>query len=62
MYRAVIDTGYQLAIKLDDMYTIDIAVHQLITQRRDSVWEGLDICPRACSSATLRACLCIYAA
>ena len=61
MYRAVIDTGYQLAIRLDDMDAIDIvALRHFITQRRDAVWEGLDVCPRTCPSA--RARLCTYAA
>ena len=41
MYRAIIDTGYQLAIRLDDMDAIDItALRHFITQRRDAVWEG----------------------
>ena len=61
MYRAVIDTGYQLAIRLDDMDAIDItALRHFITQRRDAVWEGLDVCPRTCPSAGAR--LCTYAA
>ena len=61
MYRDVINTGYQLAIRLDDMHAIDItALHHFITQRRDAVWEGLDVCPRTCPSAGAR--LCTYAA
>ena len=61
MYRAVINTGYQLAIRLDDMDAIDItALRHFITQRRDAVWEGLDVCPRTCPSAGAR--LCTYAA
>ena len=61
MYRAIIDTGYQLAIRLDDMDTIDItALRHFITQRRDAVWEGLDLCPRTCPST--RARLSTYAA
>ena len=61
MYRAVIDTGYQLAIRLDDMDAIDItALRHFITQRRDAVWEGLDVCPRTCPSVGAR--LCTYAA
>ena len=61
MYRAVIDTGYQLAVRLNDMDAIDItALRHFITQRCDAVWEGLDVCLRTCPSA--RARLCIYAA
>ena len=61
MYRAIIDTGYQLAIRLDDMDAIDItALRHFITQRRDAVWEGLDVCPRTCPSVGAR--LCTYAA
>ena len=64
MYRAIIDTGYQLAVRLDDMDTIDITAlchdHHDITQHRDAVWEGLDPCPRTCPSAGAR--LCMYAA
>ena len=61
MYRAIIDTAYQLAIRLDDMDAIDItALRHFITQRRDAVWEGLDVCPRTCPSVGAR--LCTYAA
>ena len=61
MSRAIIDTGYQLAIRLDDMDAIDItALRHFITQRRDAVWEGLDVCPRTCPSVGAR--LCTYAA
>ena len=61
MYRAVIDTGYQLAIRLDDMDAIDItALRHFITQRHDAVWEGLNLCPRTCPSVGAR--LCTYAA
>ena len=61
MYRAIIDTGYQRAIRLDDMDAIDItALRHFITQRRDAVWEGLDVCPRTCPSVGAR--LCTYAA
>ena len=60
MYRAFGD-GYQLATRVDDMHAIDItALHYFITRRRDTVWQGLDPCPRTCPSAG--ACLCTYAA
>ena len=48
-------------IDLDDMDAIDItALRHFITQRRDAVWEGLDVCPRTCPSVGAR--LCTYAA
>ena len=38
MYRAVIDTGYRLAIRVDDMDAVDItSLRHSITQRRDAV-------------------------
>ena len=44
-----------------DMDAIDItALRHFITQRRDAVWEGLDVCPRTCPSVGAR--LCTYAA
>ena len=61
MYIAIINTGYQLAIGLDDMDTIDITtLRHFITRCHDAVWEGLDSCPRTCPSAGAR--LCTYAA
>ena len=57
MFRAVRATGYELGIRADDMDIIDItAFKQHITQQRDSVWDGLDVCPRTCPSHKARCC------
>ena len=61
IYRAVIDAGYQMTIRMDDMSVADIGSFRMcITQRRDAVWAGLDICPRTCPSPGAR--LCTYVA
>ena len=63
MNRAVIDTGYQPAVRMADIDTSKIdmtALRQLITQRYNAVWDGLDLCTRTCPSA--RARLCTHAA
>ena len=57
MFTAIRPTGYELSIRLDNMDVIDIpALRQHIIQQRDSVWEGLDICPRTCPSKGSRCC------
>ena len=46
-----------LSIRVDAMDMIDItALRHHIVQLRDSVWGGLDICPRTCPSALSRCC------
>ena len=49
LIRANCNTGYNINIRGDDMDAINnIALRQLLTQRRDAVWVGLDVCPRTC--------------
>ena len=46
--------------RCDDLDHIDMsALSLMLRQRRDAVWDGLDICPRTCPS--LNAKLCTYA-
>ena len=60
MFRAVRGTGYQLNIRCDDLDKILApALTLMLEQRRDAVWDGLDICPRTCPSVNAR--LCTYA-
>ena len=57
MFKAIRTTGYELNIRVDDMDTIDIvALRQHLTQQRDAIWDGLDICPRTCPSQKARCC------
>ena len=57
MFKAIRTTGYELSIRVDDMDTIDIvALRQHLTQQRDAIWDGLDICPRTCPSQKARCC------
>ena len=59
MFKAIRGIGYQLTIRCDDLDQIDIsALSLMLAQRRDAVWDGLDICPRTCPS--LNAKLCTY--
>ena len=59
MFKAIRGIGYQLTIRCDDLDQIDIsALSLMLAQRRDAVWDGLDICPRTCPS--LDAKLCTY--
>ena len=49
--------GYELSIRVDDMDTTDIiALRQHVAQQRDTIWDGLDICPRTCPSQNARCC------
>ena len=62
MFRAVRGIGYQLVIKCDNLYQIDILALALMLKQRmrmDAVWDGLDICLSTCLS--LSATLCTYA-
>ena len=60
MFNAIRGIGYQLVIRCDDLDHIEIsALELMLAQRRDAVWDGLDICPRTCPS--LNAKLCTYA-
>ena len=57
MFKSVRATGYALSIRADDMDIIDVtALRRHLTQQRDSVWDGLDICPRTCPSHKSRCC------
>ena len=58
MSRAIRTTGYDLCIRLDDMDHIDIQVLSChLRQRRDGVWDNLDICPdRTCPTGDSRLC------
>ena len=57
MFKAIRATGYELSIRVDAMDMIDItALRHHIVQQRDSVWGGLDICPRTCPSTLSRCC------
>jgi len=57
MFKSVRGTGYELSIRADDMDIIDVtALRQHLTQQQDSVWDGLDICPRTCPSRKCRCC------
>ena len=59
MFKAIRGIGYQLNIRCDDLDQIDTsALSLMLAQRRDAVWDGLDICPRTCPS--LNAKLCTY--
>ena len=60
MFKAIRGIGYQLNIRCDDLDHIDMsALSLMLTQRRDAVWDGLDICPRTCPSFNAK--LCTYA-
>jgi hypothetical protein len=57
MFKAIRATGYELSIRVDDMDVINVsALRQHIAQRRDSIWDGLDVCPRTCPSHKSRYC------
>ena len=57
MFKAIRATGYELSIRVDDMDTIDItALRQHVAQQRDTIWDGLDICPRTCPREKSRCC------
>ena len=57
MFKAIRATGYELSIRADAMDIIDItALKQHIVRQRDSIWDGLDICPRTCPSKLSRCC------
>ena len=57
MFRAIRATEYELGIRVDDMDIVDITTsRQHITQQQDSVWDGLDVCPRTCPSQKARCC------
>ena len=59
MFRAIRDTEYDLTVRVDDVGIVDItALRALLTQRRDAVWQNLDICPKTCP--TTGACRCTY--
>ena len=60
IFRAIRGTGYELGIRVDDMDVIDITaltqhIAQLVEQR-DSIWDGLAVCPRTCPSQKARCC------
>ena len=60
VHAAVCLIGYQLNIRCDDLDHIDMsALSLMLRQRRDAVWDGLDICPRTCPSFNAK--LCTYA-
>ena len=57
MFKAIRATGYELSIRVDDMDIIDIpALRQHMAQQQDSVWDGLDVCPRTCPTHKSRCC------
>ena len=44
MFKAIRGIGYQLNIRCDDLDHIDIsALSLMLKQRRDAVWDSLDI-------------------
>ena len=60
MFKAIRGTGYQLNIRCDDFDKVLVpALALMLEQRRDAIWDGLDICPRTCPSVNAR--LCTYA-
>ena len=57
MFKAIRATGYELSIRVDDMDITDIpALRQHMAQQQDSVWDGLDVCPRTCPTHKSRCC------
>ena len=49
MSLAIMGPGYDLCNRQDDMDHIDIQVlFSHLRQRRDAVWDNLNICPRTC--------------
>ena len=57
MSRATSGTRYDLCIRQDDMDHVDIqALSSHLRQRRDTVWDNLDICPRTCPTEDSRLC------
>ena len=57
MSRTIRGTGYDLFIRQDDMDHIDIQVlFSHLGQRREAVWDDLDICPRTCPTEDSRPC------
>ena len=62
MFQAIRGIGYQLVIKCDNLDQIDIpALSLMLTQRRNAIWDGLDICPRTCPSLNDKLCTYICA-
>ena len=57
MFKSIRATWYELSIRADDMGIIDVtALRQHLTQQRDTICEGLDICPGFCPSLESRCC------
>ena len=54
---AIRRTGYHLPISQGDMVHIDVQIlSSHLRQRRDAIWENLDICPRTCPTRDSRMC------
>ena len=57
MSRVIRGTGYDLCIRQDDMYYIDIQVWSSnLRQRKDAVWDNLHTCLRTCHTKDSRLC------
>ena len=54
---AIRRTRYHLPISQGDMIHIDVQVlSEHLRQRRDAIWDNLDICPRTCPTRDSRMC------
>ena len=59
MSSGIRGTGYHLPISQGDMVHIDVQVLSFhLRQRRDAIWDDMDICPRTCP--TRDSCMCTY--
>ena len=57
MSRVIRGTGYDLCIRQDDRYYIDIQAWSFhLRQRKDAVWDNLHTCLRTCHTEDSRLC------